>query len=87
MTALRVPVISASQYLEFEARSEVKHEFVSGHVYMMAGGKPRHNQLSVKIASLLDAALDNTNYIVYNSDQRVRNLTGDTYFYPDCSVA
>ena len=87
MTALRVPLLSAREYLEFEERSEIKHEFVSGYVYMMAGGKPRHNQLSVKVASLLDAALGDTNCIVYNSDQRVRNMAGDTYFYPDCSVA
>lgn len=87
MTALRIPLMSAGEYLEFEERSEIKHEFLSGFVYMMAGGKPRHNQISVKLTSLLDTALGHTNCIVYNSDQRVRDQPGDTYFYPDCSVA
>jgi len=87
MTALRVPRISATEYLEIEARAEMKHEFVSGFVYAMAGAKPAHNQIAVKIVSRLDAALDETNCIVYNSDQRVRSQSGDTYFYPDCSIA
>lgn len=87
MTALRVPLITASEYLLFEQRSEIKHEFVSGHVYAMAGGKPRHNQISVNLLTELASALRPTNCVVYNSDQRVRNQPGDTYFYPDCSVA
>ncbi|HET6424783.1 MAG TPA: Uma2 family endonuclease [Planctomycetaceae bacterium] len=87
MTALRVPIITASEYLLFEQRSEIKHEFVAGHVYAMAGGKPRHNQISVNLLTELSSALRPTNCVVYNSDQRVRNQPGDTYFYPDCSVA
>ncbi len=87
MTALRVPLISATEYLLREERSEVKHEFVSGHVYMMSGAKPLHNQISVNILSSLSRLLQVSPCIVYNSDQRVRNQPGDTYFYPDCSVA
>lgn len=87
MTALRVPLLTSSEYLDFEERSEIKHEFVSGHVYMMAGGKPKHNQISVNLTTTLTVALADTNCIVYNSDQRVRNKDGDTYFYPDGSVA
>ncbi len=87
MTALRVPSISAADYLESEERAQMKHEFVSGFVYLMAGAKPAHNQIAVKIISRLDAALEETKCLVYNSDQRVRNQAGDTYFYPDCSVA
>lgn len=87
MTALRVPLVSVSHYLDFEQRSEIKHEFVSGFVYMMAGGKPRHNQISVNLLVAMSSALGNTNCIVYNSDQRVRDQPGETYFYPACSVA
>lgn len=87
MTALRVPFITATEYLLREERSEVKHEYVRGHAYMMSGAKPLHNQISVNILSSLSQKLQTGPCIVYNSDQRVRNRSGDIYFYPDCSVA
>jgi len=29
--------MSEAEYLEFEEQSEIRHEFVNGHVYAMAG--------------------------------------------------
>lgn len=87
MTALPIPLLTASQYLELEEYSRVKHEFVDGIAYAMAGVRPIHNQIAVNIGTAISNALDETAYIVFNSDQQVRNSSGDTYFYPDLSVA
>ena len=36
-TAKRLPV-TAAEYLEGERKSEVRHEFVDGRIYVMSGG-------------------------------------------------
>lgn len=35
--------MSVEEYLAFDAKSAVKHEFVDGHVYAMSGSTLRHN--------------------------------------------
>jgi len=87
VTALPVPIWSVSEYLTMERTSSVKHEFVGGHVYAMAGGRPVHNQIIANLVSALVEALRETDCVVYSSDQRVRNSAGDTFFYPDVSVS
>ncbi|PIV87967.1 MAG: hypothetical protein COW48_08590, partial [Hydrogenophilales bacterium CG17_big_fil_post_rev_8_21_14_2_50_63_12] len=35
--------LSEADYLDMEARSPVRHEFVGGQAYAMAGASVRHN--------------------------------------------
>lgn len=39
----RVPYIRAEEYLAGEEISEVRHEYVAGQVFAMAGGTLRHS--------------------------------------------
>ena len=38
-----LPAITADQYLELERFSEIRHEFIDGLVYAMAGEVPIHS--------------------------------------------
>ena len=41
--------ISVEDYLEGETRSEIKHEYVDGQVYAMAGAKLKHNLITANM--------------------------------------
>ena len=76
--------LSPEEYLAWERRQDCKHEYFEGEVYAMAGGSPRHNRLSIRIAAVLEAALGGRCH-VFSSDQRVRSRER-RYVYPDLSV-
>ncbi len=74
-----------ANYLGFEASSNVKHEFLGGQTYAMAGGTPEHAALAAATITLLGPQLRPGECRPYNSDLRVRTPTGLTT-YPDVTV-
>ena len=78
--------ISVEDYLEGEKISPVKHEFVEGEVYAMAGTTIRHNIIAGEIYSRLLIKLDGSKCQPFMSDVKVR-ATAKTYYYPDVMVS
>ncbi len=74
-----------AEYLGFEASSNVKHEFLDGQIYAMAGGTPEHAALAAAAITLLGPQLRGGKCRPYNSDLRVRTPTGLTT-YPDVTI-
>ena len=79
------PPMPVEEYLELEENSTVKHEYIDGHVYAMAGGTVDHGVIAVNVLSLLRPRLRGGPCRVYNSDVKVR-LAPRRYVYPDVSV-
>ena len=75
-----------AEYLAAEAASEVRHEFLNGEVWAMAGGTPEHAALAAALIAELGAALRGKPCRVYTSDLRVRILATGLSTYPDVSV-
>jgi Uma2 family endonuclease len=76
-----------AEYLALEGKSlDVKHEFVDGEVYAMAGGTPDHGALAVAFASEVRAAIGARPCRVFSSDVRVRVVATGMAAYPDVSV-
>lgn len=75
-----------AEYLAFEETSNVKHEYLDGEIYGMAGGSPEHAALSVAVASALQAGLRGGPCRVYSSDLRIRVAATGLGTYPDVSV-
>lgn len=71
------------EYLEFERNSEIRHEFIDGEIFEMAGANKRHNRISTNIIRLLDNQLLERDCNVYGSDMRVDISAIDKYTYPD----
>jgi Uma2 family endonuclease len=76
---------SYADYLALEASSNVKHEFLGGQIYAMAGGTPEHAALAASAIGLLFAQLRGGNCRTYDSDLRVRTPSGLST-YPDVTV-
>jgi len=43
------PLISEQDYLALEMHSDVRHEYIDGHIFAMTGASRRHNQIMLSI--------------------------------------
>jgi Uma2 family endonuclease len=82
-------LVPSANYFAAEEASPIKHEYLSGVVYAMAGGTPRHGAIATNIAIALGQALRGSSCRPYNSDVLVhlRHGTDERFYYPDVSVA
>ncbi len=77
---------SFAEYLELEEVARVRHEFLDGEIYAMAGGTPEHAAMAAAITAMLARQTAPTNCRVYSSDLRVRVLATGLATYPDVTV-
>ncbi len=82
----QIEFISVADYLAGEPISAIKHEYVDGVVYAMAGASDRHNRLAGNIFSKLDNHLSNDECEPFISDMKVQ-ASEYVFYYPDVMVA
>ena len=87
MSARALQELTPQDYLEFERRSETKHEFVNGQLFDMAGASRSHNLIVTNIVSELRMQLKGRRCEVYPNDMRVHIPDTGMYTYPDAVVA
>ena len=73
------------EYLAYERDSALKHEYVDGEIYAMAGGSARHSVLALRVGAALDAGR-RPGCHAFQSDMRVRVLATGKATYPDASM-
>ncbi|MBI4956032.1 MAG: Uma2 family endonuclease [Myxococcales bacterium] len=74
------------EYLAHERASNVKHEYLEGRIYAMAGGSPEHARIAASLSRLLGNRTAGRRCAVYSSDLRVRVLATGLATYPDVTV-
>lgn len=80
-----VPRLSVSEYLAGERDADVRHEYVDGQVYAMAGASDRHNRIAGNIFSRLNSHLDGDECEPFISDMKIK-VDDALYYYPDVVV-
>jgi Uma2 family endonuclease len=75
-----------ADYCSLEREAVVKHEYIAGEVFAMAGGTFEHGRLAVQLGYLLVSALAGRPCRVFSADVRVRIEAVDVDTYPDLSV-
>jgi Uma2 family endonuclease len=78
--------LSVEEYLEFEEKSKVRHEYVAGYVFAMAGATDAHNTITVNVATGLRPHLRRSGCRVYMVDMKVRVEAVDAFYYPNVMV-
>jgi Uma2 family endonuclease len=78
--------ISPEEYLEGERISPIKHEYIGGEVYAMAGASKAHVTISLNLAALLRNHVRGRGCMAYMADMKVRIETADIFYYPDVTV-
>jgi len=89
MTAQPHPsFVTVEDYLGGEEHADVKHEYLGGVVYAMAGGTNDHAAISANAITALGTRLRGKLCRVFSSDAKVRiELTDHTrFYYPDAQV-
>lgn len=84
--AVAKTLMSEAEYLIFEEKSKIKHEFMDGEILAMAGATRRHNLATSNISTELSLKLRETDCEVYANDFRVKIRDGHNV-YPDVAVA
>jgi len=88
IAAEKLNLISVENYLAGELVSPVKHEYLGGFVYAMAGARNVHNTIAGNAFAFLHARLRGRRCRPFNSDTKVRvQLPAHVrFYYPDVSV-
>jgi Uma2 family endonuclease len=75
-----------AEYLELEASSPLKHEWLRGRTYAMSGGTPEHSAIATNVIRSLGNQLEGRPCRVFTSDLRVRVPATGLATHPDVSV-
>lgn len=75
-----------AEFAAMEEKSDVKHEWLNGEVFAMAGGTPDHARLASRVISALGAQLKNQPCEVFTSDLMVSVRATGLMTYPDATV-
>ena len=82
----RVYSISADDYLAGEIHSPIRHEYVAGEVFAMAGATEEHATIAGNLFALLRNQVRGGPCRVYIADMKLRVAAADAFFYPDVFV-
>ena len=80
--------IAVEKYLKLEQDAQIRHEYVAGQVYAMAGASEAHNLIVTNLVALLRPHLRGSSCRTFVSDMKVKVKTqqADIFYYPDLLV-
>jgi len=83
-----VNFLTIEEYLKFELESEIRHEYVGGEIFAMAGASEEHNLIVGNIITLLRPHLRGTPCRAFVSDMKVKIKVqkANIFYYPDLVV-
>ncbi|HAZ48369.1 MAG TPA: hypothetical protein DDW76_14575 [Cyanobacteria bacterium UBA11369] len=79
--------MTVDEYLEWEARQEMRHEYVNGEIFAMTGGSIAHNDIALNLYRALYPHLRPRGCRVNVSDVKLQLSSSSAYFYPDVIVS
>ena len=82
-----VEPLDEAAYLEAERAAGIKHEYVAGEVFAMAGASKTHGTLALNAAFALRAHLRGGPCRTWVADMKVRVAAASAYYYPDVVVS
>jgi Uma2 family endonuclease len=74
------------EFVRLEEYSNVRHEYLAGQIYAMAGGTPEHGTYAANVIGALASQLVGRRCRVQTSDVRIRVQATGLVTYPDVSV-
>ena len=78
--------LTPEEYLDWERKSDTKHEYLRGEIIAMSGASREHSLIVTSISGELYIQLKEGICEVHTNDMRVRTHPETSYFYPDVVV-
>jgi len=86
IASLQQTHLTPDEYLQLEEQSQVKHEYIDGEVYEMAGALDPHVTITGNLFALLRSHVRGSGCRVYIVDMKARIETLNRFYYPDILV-
>ncbi len=80
------PGFTASAFLDWDSTQTIKHEYIDGEVFAMAGVQLNHARAAGNMYLALRSHLRSTPCQTFMSDVKLRVEAANCYFYPDLFV-
>lgn len=87
MVASQQPDLTPDQYLQMEETGNIKHEYIDGQIYAMAGATDTHVTIAGNLFALLRNHVRGSSCRVYISDMKARIERLNRFYYPDIIVS
>jgi len=81
-----LPVFTPEEYLDLERSSEIRHEYLDGFVYAMAGESPAHSTICFNLAVTVGTQVKDTPCRGFSPNMKVRAGKSGLYAYPDLMI-
>lgn len=81
-----LPFFTPDQYLSLERNSEIRHEYLDGFVYAMAGESPEHSTICFNLVVAIGLQLRDKPCRGFSPNMKVRTSRSGLYAYPDLAV-
>jgi Uma2 family endonuclease len=78
--------LTPEEYLQMEEQSPLKHEYIDGQIYAMAGASDPHVTIAGNLFALLRSHVRGSGCRVYISDMKARIESFNRFYYPDVMV-
>ncbi|GAA6616553.1 Uma2 family endonuclease [Scytonema sp. NUACC26] len=78
--------LSPEEYLEAEKSSQIKHEYINGQVFTMAGASDAHVTVVGNLCTILRNHVRATGCRIYMTEMKVQIEALNCYYYPDVMV-
>ena len=85
-SAQPAPYLTVEEYLAYEKESPIKHEYVDGQIFAMAGASKSHIRISGNLFNRLDDHLSEAKCQPFIADLKVQ-ASESSFYYPDVIVA
>ncbi len=73
--------MSVQEFLAFEEKSTIKHEYAVGQIFAVAGASERYNRIAMSLAGQLHQATPRSKCTTFISEMRVK--IDQVIYYPD----
>jgi Uma2 family endonuclease len=85
-TAIAAHPMSVEEYIAFEERSEIRHEFINGTLYPMPGTTDYHNHICQNLSFTLRLLLKKLGFRIFVEGVKIQITHKQDYTYPDVFV-
>lgn len=87
MKALQDEILDFDALVARENASPIRHEYIGGRLYAMAGGTSQHAHVITNLTIAVGRRLRGKRCRASSADQRIRTLdTAKNWYYPDLSI-
>ena len=78
--------LTAEEYLAFEREAEVRHEYLDGEIFEMAGESLSHSRICANLLGVANGKLKGNKCEALSPNMKVRTSTASLFSYPDMTI-